>query len=1195
MVVDPTDADITARDPALLVPALPAASRSLGCSSRPQTSLKLVQAQDGPRAGRPDLQPRGPREFMHETLRKRVMFPIGRTFPVVVSHPQNQAVWTRPGVRLMPVPAWTLSDGALATGCGLVCWLLLTLLVVPELWAVNPPATPRPMSTLPLVTDESGGDNASHEAETNPRVGPSDSSTATDSVQFNRDVRPILSDKCFACHGFDPKHREADLRLDELPAGGIADGNWVIVPGDPENSPLMERILTTDEDIRMPPPSTHKSLTPEEVEVLKRWIAEGAPYEAHWSFTSIPDSVAVPELNDKDGTPLDPIDAFIRQALLPIDLEPAPPADRPTLVRRVAFALTGLPPTVAEVDSYVNDTSADAYEKMVDRYLASPRYGEEMARHWLDLARYADTHGLHLDNERQIWPYRDWVIRAYNANQPFDQFTIEQLAGDLLPDPTMDQWIATGFNRCNVTTSEGGSIDAEFLFRYAVERASTTSEVWMGLTAGCAVCHDHKFDPISQKEFYSLYAFFYSAADPAMDGNALLTQPVMRVETEADRARIDSFKAAITRAEADIEAKMADYPYRDPALADPRPAVQSLRTVWMDDEFPAGGKVQASPGHPTEFVATLPGEQRPVSGAKALKRTDPGLTQDVWEGGQVTLPLPPQPRFVAHVFLDPANPPRSVMVQFNKGGWNHRAVWGDYDAIDWGQKETFQRVHMGDLPPAGEWVTLEFPFDQLGLNAGDALNGFALTQFGGTVFWDAVGVAGEINPAEHPEYSFDAWWRQTMASTDLQLPTSLSAVHKAGPDASQAEDQIAALRRFYLAKYNRAAKTTVQSELASMAELEQELKAFENSLPSTFVFKDLPTPRQAHVMTRGQYTQPGEPVFPAVPAVLPGLPSKEGQRPTRLDLARWLVSPENPLTARVAVNRLWQQLFGTGLVKTSADFGSQGDPPSHPELLDWLANDFRSSGWDVKRLVRQIVTSQTFRQSSWVDPTKLERDPNNRWLARMPRLRLDAEQIRDNALLVSGLLNFQMGGKGVKPYQPANIWEPVGFAGSNTRFYTQDSGDALYRRSIYTFLKRTAPPPFMSNFDAPNRELSCSRRGRSNTPLQALQLMNDVQHIEAARVLGVRMIQEGGTEVRTRVGWAGKVVLARDLTPFEIDLLVTQWQKHRERYAADSEAARTLVSLGEHPLSAQIPVDELAAYTLVCNTLLNLDETLTRN
>jgi hypothetical protein len=1018
------------------------------------------------------------------------------------------------------------------------------------------------------------------------------SARGEEALSFNRDIRPILADKCFACHGFDEKKREAGLRLDTLEgATSPRDGTQAIVPGDVNASAAWQRIVSEDPDIKMPPPETHKELTPEEIRKLKLWIEQGAAYQKHWSF----EPISTPTVPEMPNGGRNPIDAFLADRLRGEQLQLAPEADKSVLIRRVAFALTGLPPTLQELDMYLSDESADAYEKMVDRYLKSPHYGEEMARHWLDVARYADTHGLHLDNERQMWAYRDWVVNSFNRNQTFDQFTIEQLAGDLLPSPSKEQLIATGFNRCNVTTSEGGSIDSEFYYRYAVDRTSTMASTWMGLTAGCAVCHDHKFDPLSAKEFYSMYAFFNAAADPAMDGNALLTQPVMKLETSDDATKLTQMDEQIVQAVTEWEEAVKKLTYSDPAKADPPLEPKEIETVWLEDAFPPDGNVYGGPGQATQFVSA--DESTPVfSGAKSLKRTDPGLSQDVWDRPKTPLALPMQARFFAQVYLDPKNPPQSIMLQFFKNGWLHRGVWGNYDAIPWGAANTTERVHMGPLPEAGQWVRLEIPVEKVGLAGGDAITGFALTQSGGTVYWDRVGVAGMNDPASDPQQSFLAWWRTLQGKDTPGLDGELNAIAKAGPKDDVEEMKRTRLLQYYLSRVCAQTKPLVQTQTERVDSTRSARQAFYDSIPSTFVYRDSPKPRESFVMLRGQYNQPGDPVQPGVPSVLPALkPRSDGGVATRLELAQWLVAPEHPLTARVAVNRFWQQVFGVGLVKTSGDFGTQGEVPSHPELLDWLSNNFIQSGWDVKQLMRTMLTSSAFRQSSRMTQSLFDRDPENRLVARGPRLRLDAEQIRDNALFVGGLIDLKLGGKGVKPYQPNNIWEPVGFVGSNTRFYQRDQGSALYRRSLYTFFKRTAPPPFMVNFDAPNREQPCTRRERSNTPLQALQLLNDVQHVEAARALAERMLATHPDDPSAGVRFLFRTILSRDPSADELPILQQQFTEHRARYEQDIESAKRLITQGESKPNEQLLPATLAAATLVASTVLNMDETLCRN
>lgn len=1030
-------------------------------------------------------------------------------------------------------------------------------------------------------------------AATPPTAKPAATATTQASaptLQFNRDIRPILSDNCFACHGFDAKTRKAGLRLD-VAEGAFApakSGKVAVQPGNPAASELLTRILTTDADDLMPPADSHKQLTAEQKDLIRRWIEQGAPYQKHWSFEP-PVHHPPPNLT-KGPQPLNAVDRFIASRLEREGLAPSPEAPRETLIRRITFDLTGLPPTPEETQAFLADTAPGAYERLVDRLLNSPRYGEQMARHWLDVARYADTHGLHLDNERQMWAWRDWVVRSFNDNQPFDAFTIDQIAGDLLPSPTQDQLIATGFNRNNVTTSEGGSIDAEFVFRYAVDRASTTVQAWMGLTAGCAVCHDHKFDPISKKEFYSLYAFFHSAADPAMDGNISTTPPTLKLKSAEDDARLAQFDHAIANAKSRLPIALAQVTYSDPAAQSPAPPARTLANVWADDDVPAGWRVSASPGAATQTVTA--GNGQVASGKRAWKRQDKGLAQDVFEGG-TPFEIPSGGKLFASVYLDPADPPKAIMLQYRTSDWKHRAVWGDYHVIDWGAANTTERVHQGPLPSAGSWVVLEVDATTLGLKPGDKVQGFALTQFGGTVFWDKIGVSGRVDPATDPRHSFTVWLRQFEGKAAKDLPGEVRTILGETALNQRTPEQERALRDHFLTRICADTRSVFDPILGDIAAAQKRRNDFEASIPTTFIFRDLDTPRESFVMERGAYDRPGERVFPAVPAALPPLPTTN--TPTRLDLARWLVSESNPLTARVTVNRFWQQFFGIGLVKSSGDFGSQGEPPSHPELLDWLALHFQATGWNTKAFVRLLVTSHTYRQSSRLTPDLIHRDPENRLLARASRFRLDAEQIRDNALFVSGLLVKDMGGKGVKPYQPPNIWEPVGFVGSNTRDYRQDSGPALYRRSLYTFFKRTAPPPFMSAFDAPNREQICTHRDRSNTPLQALQLMNDVQHYEAARALAERMLLDGGPTPEDRLGYGYRIVLAREPASEELAVLRESLAAHLARYASDPAAARDAVSYGESQPSAQLPVSELAAYTLTANLLLNLDETLTRN
>ena len=1011
-------------------------------------------------------------------------------------------------------------------------------------------------------------------------LSPMDLSGA-EKIDFNRHVRPILSDNCFACHGFDAKHRKADLRLD-VPEGAFAmtDGVQAIRPGDSDASALIQRILTQDEDEIMPPPDSHKKLTKDQIALLKQWVKEGATYRKHWAFEA-PVKVTPPNAGNIEGG----VDAFIQDRLKREGLNPVPQATKPEQIRRVTLDLTGLPPTLAEVDAFLADTSDGAYERVVDRLLHSVRYGEHMARYWLDAARYADTHGLHLDNERSMWPYRDWVVRAFNENLPFDQFTTWQLAGDLLPGATLDQQIASGFNRCNVTTSEGGSIGEEWIFRYAVDRTETTMSVWLGLTAGCAVCHDHKFDPISQKEFYQMYAFFNSAADPAMDGNILLTPPILRLATDQQKKSIADQMSALTDVQKKITAALPLDSYEDPALAKVKPPVKETDSVWFDDAFPAGAKVTAHGGGVPLFV------EKPVhSGTKALKITSTGLAQDFYDSGAQPLVVPTNGKFFLHVFLDPDQPPTALMVQFNINSWSNRAIWGDESKIPFGKLNTPEKILMGPLPKVGEWVRLEVDAKKIGVKNGAQIKGFAFTLHGGTVYWDQMGVRSTVDPANDPSWSYSTWRKQSQGKRVEVLPLDLRDLVRGKKPELWSPEEARRVKTFWLENLYSGVSPEVQKMRTQRTALTAKKEELEAAVPATFIMKDMDKPRDAFVMQRGQYDKPGDRVSRQTPAVFPAMPKKADY--TRLDLAQWLVSPSHPLTARVAVNRLWQQFFGVGLVKSSNDFGSQGEPPSHPELLDWLAVTFREQGWDMKKLVKRLVMSQTYRQTSRVTAETWARDPENRLISRGPRFRLDAEVIRDQALFVSGLLHPQVGGKGVRPYQPENVWEPVGFSGSNTAKYVRESGDSLYRRSLYTFWKRTAPPPAMTTFDAPARESYCLRRERSNTPLQSLVLMNDVQHFEAARNFAQRILTEGGSGTEQRLSHGYRLAVGRYPSAQEASILRTALDEHLRRYQADPTSAQKAITFGDTKSNPTLNPSELAAWTLLANLILNLDETL---
>lgn len=1012
---------------------------------------------------------------------------------------------------------------------------------------------------------------------------------AAEPVDFNRDVRPILSNFCYECHGPDEAQRQTALRLDveESAYADLGDGRFAIVPGKPQESELVRRITAKDPAMRMPPADHDKRLSPEHIAILTRWVEEGAEWKGHWAF--LPPERPEPPPVRQDWVVHNPIDQFLFARLEREGFAPEPEADKTTLIRRVTFDLTGLPPTLEEIDAFLADESPDAYKNLVERLLQSPRYGEHMARYWLDAARYGDTHGLHLDNERSLWPYRDWVIDAFNNNMPFDQFTVEQLAGDLLPNPTLSQKVATGFNRCNVTTSEGGSIAAEYLVRYAVDRVETTATVWLGLTAGCAVCHDHKFDPLTQKEFYQLFAFFNSLTEKAMDGNALLPPPFVKVPSPEQQARMDELRAAIAPLEEQIRDALAKVEYVEPLEVAPVTQAEPEEFVWVDDVLPDGAKPEAS-GNSKQWEFVSAPEHPVYSGSKSTTRTGQGTCQHFFTQASSGLRIGKGDKLFAYVYLDPKNPPQEVMLQFNDGSWNHRATWGN-DVIQWGKADSPSRRQMGPLPEIGQWVRLEVDAQHVGLQPGAVVNGWAFTQYDGTVYWDRAGIVTRT-PQDGMQFQSQLAWEAFERGIEKSsAPQAVRDIIKTDRTKRNAEQQTQ-LREYFLEYVYAGARDVFEPLHNQRAKLQQELKQIEKAVPGTMIMEDMQEPRPAYVLVRGQYDQPSEEVKRGVPAFLP--PLKADGTPNRLDLARWIVDPSNPLTARVAVNRYWQHYFGTGLVETTGDFGSQGEWPSHPRLLDWLATEFIRSGWDVKQIQRLIVMSAAYRQSSRITPEKYARDPENRLLARGPRFRLAAEMIRDNALAVSGLLVPKIGGPSVKPYQPPGLWEAVGYTNSNTANFKRDDGPALYRRSLYTFWKRTSPPPSMLTFDAPSRESCTVRRARTNTPLQALVLMNDIQFVEAARALAERMMTEAGPTPEDRVTFAFRLATARRPASDELDVFLRLYAEYLKDYGRDREAATKLVSVGESGWNQALDVAELAAYTMIANLILNLDETVTK-
>jgi hypothetical protein len=981
-------------------------------------------------------------------------------------------------------------------------------------------------------------------------------------ISFNRHIRPILSDNCYSCHGPDEAGRKADLRLDTL-EGATGGDSPAVIAGKAAESELIARILTTEPDDLMPPVESHKALNAKQIDLLTRWVEQGAKWEDHWSF--IPVNTTLPD--DVEGQP---IDYFVDRELARHQLTRSAEADRITLIRRATLDLTGLPPTPEAVAAFAGNPDKDAYSRLIDDLLARPAFGEHRARYWLDAARYGDTHGLHLDNYREIWPYRDWVIGAFNRNLPFDQFTIEQLAGDLLPAPTQDQRIATGFNRCNVTTSEGGSIEEEFLVRYAVDRVATTATVWMGLTAGCAQCHDHKFDPISMRDFYSLFAYFNNTTQPGMDGNAKDTPPVLRVyDSPAQEQAAKDLRTGIAAAEKKAKEALAAIDLTGATVTSVAPDHVNHGRGERPTDLGEAGNFGKSDPFTVAFRFALPEvEARTV----LARRTDPARKgrgwSVTWENQGISIEL------------TESHPNKSlksgITRRFKAGSSGHFTF--TYDGS--GSSAGIQLYIKGDLQAnrfVNQWhdsLTDDFKADGASLLVGgkDPLSGLvpSVTEF---LVIDRRLTDEEI---------------RGIASFAAAVAIEKKPVEKR---SDKEKDEL----RRYLATRTPGA---YREALVELSRLRTELSRIDATTPTTLVMAEKPEAPKARLLLRGEYEQKGDEVSPSVPAFLNKF---EAELPgNRLGLAQWLVHPQHPLTARVAVNRIWQELFGIGLVKTPDDFGTQGENPSHPELLDYLADTFVKSGWDVKSLYRTIMLSGTYRQSSHIPEGMAKRDPENRLLARGPRFRLDAEVIRDQALAASGLIDPVVGGPAVKPYQPAGIWEAVGYTNSNTQTFLQDYGpSAEHRRSLYTFWKRTAHAPNLAILDAPNRESCVMRRERTNTPLQALVLMNDPQYVRASRYLALRVLGEA-SDRDERLDRMAKLLRGRPLTEQERLVVVNSLDQFRNIYDSDPRAAADLLTDEVNETftiqpTAEFPASEIAAWTMVANQLQNLDEVLNKN
>jgi len=1034
-------------------------------------------------------------------------------------------------------------------------------------------------------------------------------------VDFNREVRPVLSDNCFQCHGPDENRRQAGLRLDTK-EGAFAPRKkgQLIVPGNPAESVLFQRLSHAEKARRMPPPMSDRSLTDKQIDVIKRWIAEGAKWETHWAFTP-PKRIDPPNVKNTAAV-RNPIDNFVEERLEREGLTPAREADRRTLLRRLSFDLTGLPPTLQEVEAFVNDKSPDAYEKQVDRLLASQHFGERMAMDWLDVARYADTHGYHIDSHRDMFPWRDWLIKAFNGNMSFDKFTTMQLAGDLLPDAGIEGKVASGFNRNHMINFEGGAIPEEYLVEYVADSAETTATTWMALTVGCARCHTHKYDPISHKEYYQFFAFFNNIDEKGLDGRIGNAKPFLQLPTPIQAQTEEELKASIKTRETALEGKDVTevmQKWRATLAGKPVPISHERLSAHYDldgslndisGKYQHGRTLKGDPGFGPGQVsrsATFDGQTLVTLGQVGSLKADQPFTVAFWlRYGGAKQPMP---------IFEKIDSPE------NRRGWE---VWLDQPVlVDIQKRAATVRVRLSSQWPAStlelrtrkrvtqnEWSHITIVSDGSGKASGLSLylNGLPAEteivhdQLSGPVTNEAevrIGVkepdskafAGGLDDLRFYERALNAEEIRHTA-VDYPIQTLLSGV---GGQPSKADEE--RIRDFFL-RY--VASEQTRQQYAELRDLREKSVRLEKSIQTTMVMSELEKPRETFVLARGDYRNRTDKVEPGTPAILPPLPKTEG-RPNRLALARWLVDPGNPLTARVAINRYWQMYFGTGLVKTAENFGSQGEPPSHPELLDWLATEFVRTGWDVKAIQRLIVTSAAYRRTSEVTPALLEKDPENRLLARGPRYRLPAEMVRDNALAVSGLLNETIGGKSVFPYQPPGLWEEMAFGdGFSMQSYVQSHGDDLYRRSMYTFWKRTSPPAQMTTFDAPDREKCTARRTVTNTPLQALVTLNDPTYIEAARVLAQRVFKEAGRTPQRRAALAFELATSRPATKSEVAVLTRLAKDQTAHFREAPKEAAALLTNGESAYDKTIAPADLAAWTMVASSILNLDEVISK-
>jgi hypothetical protein len=1071
-------------------------------------------------------------------------------------------------------------------------------------------------------------------------------------LDFNQDVQPILASNCFSCHGPDPEMRKANLRLDlEESAFRKRPGKPdAIVPGHPESSELIRRIESKDPHYLMPQTSLGeaKPMKAEDIAILKQWVAEGAHYRPHWAFEK-PVRPAPPQAQANNWAKT-PIDFFVLRRLNKEGLHPSPEADKHALIRRVTLDLTGLLPTPEEVNAFVQDSSPQAYEHLVDRLLASPAFGEQRARYWMDYARYADTYGLHYDNSRYIWAYRDYLIKSFNANKPFDQFAREQIAGDLLPPSNLDQIIASGYVRSGVSSNEGGTIPEELRVNIARERTEAYGAAFLGLTVGCAVCHDHKYDPTTQKDFYQLSAFFNNINEQPFNGDKPNWAPVVRIPKPQN---LEAFNRLLAK-RADLQRQLNVSKSQDRALvqhwlASKQNPAQPVSTdkLQLRLRLDEGGGEELKNSAPGANPKSFPvGKYKPLwgettwlwpdfrmdtstrvefgqlgnfewnqpfsSGGWFMLRSAPNFTSSTVAGALIAKMNSPEhdrgwdlaaEKGTIRVELVNQSPKEQPAPEKPKKGAPKDKAPKVVVPKDLTPMRAIKVATVAPLPTNGQWNYLFFTYDGSGRAAGvkiyvdgvpAATKVISDTLARNTMRTSAPLQLGRKSPDEQPardtRYQDMRLYARALTAEEVKRLSFEDYVSEitSKPPSQWDRDQWHAVTQFYFTNVDEPAKA-LQSQIQ---QLDAELDKLSQGGDVSLVAEEKPSVAYADVLTRGIYTARKERVEANTPHFLPPLPA--GQPHNRLALAQWTVSPENPLTARVTVNRMWNELFGAGLVETTEDFGIMGQRPSHPELLDWLAVEFRESGWNIKHMYKLMVMSAVYRQSAKANSDQLARDPKNLLLAHGPRFRMDAEMLRDIALQSSGLLVNKIGGPSVKTYQPGNVWESIGYPKSDTTIYKQDHGDALYRRSLYTYWKRMAMPPDMDAFDAPTRDTACTRRQRTDTPLQALVTMNDPQWVEASRALAERLIRQAGKQPEQRIQYLSELVLSHDPSPQMESVLQRSLNQMQEHYAADPAAAHDLVAVGEKPRDGAIPPPELAAWTMVVSEVLNLDETLNK-